>query len=316
MNCYQDYITVAEDVPSKSGNYFTDLSGCTVRLLDDLTKEDHADYSECFDYLYKRAQINLKTDVNRKLSDKFHIDKKLITRETSEFLTDYTSGQVGVKIWVPLPKYARLQILSIELDSIAAHIGASIYVYKEDQNGTLLDTIAGDIAAGKQTIDVYSEYEERHIYVTTDITLRQTRNKRYYDNVYGGFVQGLSYDDKFCSWPCWYGGTGSVFQINGGGLNIKFLLYCSIQKFICENLPLFGEALLYKLGVETMKERITTQRINKTSVLTEDRAKELLEVFSEDYNEALIAATSNLKMQEDPICFMCKSSVHAKTNLP
>lgn len=317
-SCFDNYITASEDTVSKSGLYFTDLSACTVSLLDDLTKEDHADWTDCFDYLYRTAQRNLKIDVQRKLADKFHIDKKLITRETSEFLTPYTSGLSGVKIWVTLPKYARLQIVSIELDSLAAHTAGQILVYQEDENGRLLSTITENITGGRQVIQMnqLQEFEERHIYIATSMQVRTTKNKWYADNSYNGVVNGLNYDDKFCSWSCWYGGTGSVFQINGGGLNVKFILFCSMEKFICENLPLFQYAILNRLGVDTMKERITTQKVNKTSVLTEDRAKELMEVFNEDYKAALDAATSNLKMTEDPICFMCKASIHAKTNLP
>ena len=104
--------------------------------------------------------------------------------------------------------------------------------------------------------------------------------------------------------------------MNGGGLNVKFILYCSIEKFILENLPLFQFALLYRLGVDTMKERLTTQRVNMTTVLTEERAKELLAVHNEDYKAALDAATMSIKMTEDPICFMCKKTVSAKINLP
>ena len=78
--CFSGYITASNDTTSKSGLYFTDLAGCTVSLLDDLTKEDHNDFNDCFDYLYKTAQRNLKIDVQRKLATRFHIDKKLNTR--------------------------------------------------------------------------------------------------------------------------------------------------------------------------------------------------------------------------------------------
>ncbi len=315
---YADYINASTDTPSKSGLYFTDLAGCSVRLLDDLTKEDHADWSECFDYLYKTAQRNLRIDVQKKLADRFHIDQKILTRETSETLTDYTSGgtKAGVKIWLTLPKYARLQILSIGVDAQSAGNG-TFYFYKTDENGDLLATVTGTLAAGKNTIDVFEEFDGSDFssinqvlyvaYVPSTTPLKQTKN-RYYPS-----------DDLIDIWnldfSCFWG-SGTIQQVNGGGVNVKFIVYCSIERFILENLPLFQFALFYRLGVDTMKERITTQNINQTSVLTKERAEELMKVFNEDYQAALDAATMNIKMQEDPICFICKSTVHAKTTLP
>lgn len=309
---FSGYITASPDTTSKSGLYFTDLSGCTISLLDDLTKEDHADWGECFDYLYKTAQRNLRIDMQRTLANRFHIDKKLITRETSEFKDEYNSysGYAGVKISVPLPKYARLQILSVSLSSASAG-SATISIFKEDSSGDVLGTVSGTLAAGKNILEVYEDFEEEEIFIGYDasaLSLKQTQNL-YYDS------DNIA-DDKSCQFDCGTGYLGAVKQVNGGGLNIKFILYCSMEKFILENLPLFQFALLYRLGVDTMKERLTTQRVNLTTVLTEERAKELLGVHNEDYKAALEAATMSIKMTEDPICFMCKKTVSSKINLP
>lgn len=600
MNCFSDYITSENSVASKSGMYFTDLAGCTISLLDDLTKEDQEDYNECFEYLYKAAQRNLKVDVQKKLANRFHIDKKLITRETSEYKDDINTEAdlAGVKIEVTLPKYARLIVNTVEIDientwstispplnltflgvtygngiyvavesngrvitspdgvtwtlrvantnggfggitfgndlfvaigsaepgsgdnvimtspdgitwtprtspneegyrdvtfgddlfvavgtdriatssdgvtwtartSPAANawnsviygaglyvavsisgtgnramvsddgitwvVGVSaadnnwndvtfgeglfvavastgstdrimtspdgltwalittenlglgcitygdglfialggsltdnlrmtsedgitweteeipengwtdivfaeglfvvvagtgsndrilisqklvnIYFYDEDEDGELLHTVSEWISdSGKNTIEVFTDFEVDELFVAfdpTDVELTETRNKYY------PLDSGINNSaDLRCHFPCWYGGEGTVTQINQGGLNVKFLLYCSIEKVLCDNLPLFDGALLYKLGIETMKERITSQKVNRTTVLTTERATELLKVFTDDYMEALEAATMNLKMTEDPICFSCKRTVSSRVALP
>lgn len=294
--------------------YFTDLSGCSVRLLDDLTKEDLPDWEATFEYLYKNAQRNLKIDVQRKLAERFHIDKKLITRETSEFLADFNTGSelAGVKIQTWLPKYARLQILSIGVyaEAVSPDPSVNFYIYHKDENGDLLSTVSATLADGKNTVQVYQDFEEGHLFIAYDpstVSLRQTKN-RYYS--WDTFLSAA-----ICRFDC-FSDEGAVYQINGGGLDVKFVVYCSLEKFICENLNLFSLALLSRLGVDTMKERITTQKINMTSVLTAERAAELMKVFNDDYIAALEAATINIKMQEDPICFACKLSVSHKSDLP
>ena len=225
---FSGYITASTDTPSKSGLYFQDLAGCTVSLLDDLTKEDHADWGECFDYLYKTAQRNLRIDMQRALANRFHIDKKLITRETSEYKDDYnsTSGYAGVKIQVSLPKYARIQILSVSVNSQSAG-AATITIFKEDETGDVLGTVSGTLAAGKNVLEVYEDFEEEEIFIAYDastLTLKQTQN-RYYDS-------DSVTTDKNCEFDCGNGDPGLVLQVNGGGLNVKFIMYCSMEKFI------------------------------------------------------------------------------------
>ncbi len=315
--CQSGFITVDENTPNRSGLYFTDLSGCSVRLLEDITKEDQDDYEACFNYLNKTAWRNLKIDVQLKLAERFHIDKKLVSRETSEFkdtVVESSSELAGIKISVTLPKYAKIQILSIGVFSEQAYQSpeAEFYIYKDDADGELLSTITSELVEGRNTIEVYEDFEEEDIFIgysPETLELRQTQNKYYPDSRY---VDA----DLSCSFPCWYGGEGSVYQINTGGLNVKFLVYCSMDKLICDNLPLFQYALLYRIGVDTMKERITTQVVNRTTVLTAERATELMGIHNEDYQQALNAAIKNIKMTEDPICFLCKRTISARTNLP
>ncbi len=312
---FQGYITPSEDDQvSQSGLYFVDLSGCTISLLEDLVKEDQDDYTECFNYLYKKAQINLKIDLQRKLADRFHIDKKLVTRETSETKPDFNSGPglAGVKIDCTLPKYGRIQVLTLSVfaEEVSPMPTGTFYIYQDNAEGELLATITSELEAGRNVIDVYQDFEVDTLFIVFDtdaVSLRETKNKYFSDCI--------TYTEQVCNYPC-AGDSVSVQQINGGGINVKFVAYCSMEKVLLENLPLFQYALLYRIGVDTMKERITTQRVNVTSVLTEERAIELMTIHNDDYKAALDAATMNIKMTEDPICFMCKSTVKSVTNLP
>lgn len=320
--CFPGYITIDSSTPSKSGLYLIDLPGLNSSVISGLIKDDQEDVEEAFNALYKNAQINLKIDVQKKLANRFHIDKKLITRETSEFKTELNSGSgsglAGVKLSFDLPKYARVQILSIGLKSEVAFDespGAEIFIFQKDADGDLLSTITADLVEGKNTIEVYEEFEENELFIAYDpatLSLYKTQNKYYPDNL---TIKGLP-NDVGCGFRCSSGEIGSVQQINGGGLNVKFVAYCSMEKFLCENLPLFQFALWYRIGVEVMKERIVSDNVNRWTVLTAEEAAEMLKVVNDDYIAAVEAATMNIKMNEDPICFMCKSTVRSKTNLP
>lgn len=315
--CYSNYIGIDSSVASsESGLYVTDLLGVTITQLDDLTKEDQGDYEAFFTSLKKTAWRNLRIDTQKKLGNKFLIDKKLLTRETSKFTTslNVNTGLAGVKIQVDLPKYARLQILSIGVKSDQAYTSpeAEFYVYRTDANGELLSTFSQSLSDGVNTIPVYTDYEEDELFVAYDpevLTLYGTANK-YYDD-YIQFSEDLS-----CTFPCSFGEVGFVQQVNAGGLNVKFVVYCSLDKFLCENINLFQNAYLYRLGVELMRERVVSDKVNRFTVLTKERADELFALYFSDYEQALSAVIDTINIKEDPICFTCKSIVSSRINLP
>lgn len=313
--CWSNYITPSNDTPSKSGLYANGLPGVTLNLLDELTKDEQADFEEFWDYIYALAKVNFINDIQTRLSDKFHIDLKLVSRETSKFLTENTnSGLAGVTLEYSLPKYAKLQVLSIGVDSIIDYESPEFTytIYEDDANGRVLYTATEALTDGRNTIDVYQDFESDKIFISydaDDYRLKGTENK-YYAN--------CSYFDKLtCTFPCYTDGyTASVTQVNGGGLNVKFVIYCSIEKFICENINIFKNAFWYRIGVDLMRERLLSDRFNRFTTLTTARAEQLLELYNTEYLKLADNSVKNLRVQEDDICFECKSTVSATSLLP
>lgn len=317
MSAWDDYITLSTDTPSRSGLYATSLPGVPRALLDDLTKEEQADDQEFFDSIYNTSKINFTSDVQGKLGKKFHYDQKLVTRETSKFLEDENTGTqlAGIKIESTLPKYARLHVLSVGVfaESASASPGLEINFYDTDEDGELLHTIDEEISAGRNTLNVDTDFEVDKLFIVFDpnnFSLRKTENK--YFNTTG-------YDKLECTFPCGdpiYGYGISVSQIQGGGLNVKFVVSCSVDKFICENINLFKTAFWYRIGVELMRERILSDRFNRFTTLTTERANELMNLYQDEYEKHLNNAVDSMNIDEDPICFECKNIVESKPLIP
>lgn len=314
--CWSNYITPSIDTPSRSGLYANGLPGVTLNLLDELTKDEQADFEEFWDYIYNLARVNFTNDIQTKLADKFHLDLKLVSRETSKFNSENTnSGLAGVTLDYSLPKYARVQILSVGVNSLEQYASPefTFYVYEDDANGELLLTQTSEVNEGKNTIDVYQDFEADKLFIAYDADeyrLKSTENKYYADC--------NSFDKLSCTFPCYHFGgyTASVQQINGGGLNVKFVIHCSIDKFICENLNIFKTALWHRIGLELMMERILSDKFNRFTTLTKERAEDLLIFYNDEYLKHADNSVRNLKIQEDNICFECKSTVSARTLLP
>lgn len=318
MSCFDNYITISENItPSRSGLYATDLPGIDTDMLDSIARDVSEDYNDIWPTIYKRAHKNLVSDASKNLADKFFVDAKLISRETSKFKpdTNTNTGLSGITLEFDLPRYARVHIISVTVDSLAAYTspGLALKFYEDDADGELLDTVTDDMSAGKNTINVDTDFEVDKLFIAYDpaiYSLKQTENK-YYATPYNYF-DTVTCD--FCFWDSDW--RGSVVQVNGGGLNVKYLVYCSAEKFVCENIKLFDQAFLYKIGHEITVERRLGERLSRFKIMTKERWDELEGFYKAQYQQDLMNVINQANIPEDQICYSCKNTVRTESFLP
>jgi len=312
-NCFTEYITLNEDVPSRSNLYADSLPGIDSDMIDGLAKEGK-DEDQTWAVLYKRAYDGLVSDVTKEVNSKFNTDLKLIARETSQFKAgvNLAVGLSGVQIGFNLPKYARIHVISIGVFSDQAHDSPDIpfYVYDEDENGELLFETSSPLTEGRNTVNIDRDFEVDKIFVAYDpeTTLHETENKEYNSYYY-------RFTCNECEFECG-GYRGTVKQINGGGLNVKYIVYCSVEKFICENIRLFNQSLLWKIGVVISQERRFGERLNRFTTMTLERAEELMGFYGDEYEKELKETIKAQNIREDPYCFPCKHLVSKMSSVP
>ena len=310
------YITHSKSIPSRSGLYANGLPGVTLNLLDDLTKDEQEDYEEFWDDIYQRSITNFISDVQAKLADKFFIDLKLVSRETSEFKADINanSGLAGIKLTYYLPRYGRLNINTIEVFSESVQADKEIYFYDTDENGRLLHTETVDLVEGVNTIHVDEYFNVDKLFIAydpTDISILETKN-RYFDK-----YRYISFSDLSCIYGC-YGSSdhASVNQVNGGGINVIFNATCSIERFVEQNINIFKDAFWYRIGLELIRERIFSDRFNRWTTMTAEDAESKQASYASECEIKLNNSVRSLRMTDDPICFACKSPVTSNYVLP
>lgn len=318
LNCFDGYITLSPSIDtSRSGLYASGLPGVEEELIAGLSKYTSDSTDDTWDALYARACQNLVSDVQTQLNGKFNVDLKLLSRVTSTYLDGFnTPGAIGaiagVKISFRLPKYARLHVISVSMKSEIDYPnpGFDMNFYDTDADGEVLLTKNKALTAGLNTITVDTDFEVDALFIGYDpnlFSLKSTENKRF-DSL-------LAYDPIICEWDCW-SGQGQVEQINGGGLSINYVVYCSVQKFVCEQLNLFRTSLLWRVGVELTAERRFGERLNRFSTMTIERATELMDYYMTSYERELYNVIKGMNIEDDPWCFTCKNTVYVKTSLP
>lgn len=267
-----------------------------------------------WDVLYKRAWDGLVADVGRALNSKFSVDLKLVTRETSTFKdsVNLASGLSGVKIEFTLPKYARIHIISVGVFSEETYDSPDVpfYFYDEDADGELLYETSSEITEGRNTVNIDQDFEVDKLFIAydPDFSFQETENKKY-------STPYITWGCDECRFDCG-GYEGKVTQINGGGLNVKYVIYCSIEKFVCENINLFAQALLWKIGQVISEERRFGERLNRFVTMTLERWEELIGFYTEKYKSDLAEVIKAMRIGEDVYCFPCKSMVSKHSGLP
>lgn len=286
------------------------LPGIDILMIDGLRKSgDDSDVT--WAKLYKRAWDNLVSDVSKSLQDKFYVDTKLISRQTSKFKDEFNSSVLaGLKLTFSLSRYSKIHVINLGLWAQSSHTNAVIRFFDTDADGELLLTLTEDLVEGRNTLDVDADFEVDTLYVVIDSSaypVRQTENK---------FYHGVSFLTPYiCEWN-WLGGINNVEQINGGGLDLKYNVTCSIDKFVCENINLFKTSLLWRIGIEITQERRFTENLNEYTTMTVDRAVELEGYYTSRYDTELVNAIKSQNIQDDFVCFNCKNVVSTKTSLP
>lgn len=314
MPCYPGYIGLDRSSDSRSGLYAVDLPGVEIALLEGLQKPEQDDYVETWEMIERNAWNNLIADLTGKLQDKFIIDLKLLSRETSEFKDDANgaTGLAGVLIGFNLPRYARIHIISVEVYSNLDYESpeATIEFY-DDEDGDLLHSVSSEITEGKNTINVDTDFEVDKVFVAYNPEqnqFRSTENRKY-------LTPYISWSCDECTWDCGqYRGT--VKQINGGGLSVTYVVYCSIEKFLCQNINLFRQSYYWAIGIALIHERRYGNRLNRFMTMIIERAEELTEFYQGEYEKHLSTAVKNQNIQEDPYCFTCKRTLSKRTSLP
>jgi len=313
-NCFENYITPDTSITSRSGLYASLLPGVDAEMLQGIAKliDSSPEYDTWNELIYPRAIQNLISEISSKIQDKFFLDSKLVSRETSDFKADYnsTSGLAGLKFKFYLPKYARTTIETIEVWANGSS-DFRLSFFDTDENGELLWTKDCRVEAGRNIIDIDHEFDIDQLFIAYDptiVSLKQTQNKHFRSNSF--------WSEVLCDFDCLGYQRSVVEQINGGGLNVQLIVMCSIEKYICENIKAFKNVLWWKIGQEICIERRFGEQLNRFTTMTTERATELNNYYDFNFNKELDNSIRSLNMEEDPVCFACKSMVYATKILP
>jgi hypothetical protein len=307
MKCLEGYIGVGvncQTEESVSGKYLTDLAGVTLQNIDAVANANQLSFLGVFADVQKRAISRLSKDVLAYMKTQYNFKKIVNTYFTNGELGDTTSS-------LNLKHGVRLQSFECESELLRFHV-SKVYLYALEEQSTTIYIYSDKVLLYSQALITKIGWNEIYVnksYDTLDIVVA-------YDSSVFEEVKKLVFDDTLCDCLCddcddvfkqaiQFDTIDDIVQVNNTyGLKVDVSLRCLYDSILCANIDVYSDAYLYSLGMELMRERIYSDRVNRFTTVDKKRAEELLQMYTTDYTEFLQTANDSIRIDND-YCIEC-----------
>lgn len=293
--------------------YINELPGFRSSTLDDI-KDDEDTIEEAWETIHDRALRNYEQDLTNKLKKYFKryqiIDSTVTSNvETNEILSnsdEYIGWMFDVVSW---SKNTKIVIEQVNFFLPSAQNG-SIYVY-DATIGTRLFEKSFTGVEGINTVFIdqeFATYKYTRLFVCYDAS----QITPYKTNDYGFGVFNF-YRKKVSK-------SSAVIKSNmsesDSGLIISYNIKCSIDNFVCQRMSIFIQPLLYKLGIEFLRECRDSLEMNRHTLLDTEQREAQITDFQEQYDMMLENTMKDMVVKESDDCFVCNKAISKRIMLP
>lgn len=336
MNCLRGYIgmTACGADSSTSGLSFDTLEIINKRLISSIADEEQETYAGVMSDIETRAMLRISDDVRSEMFKKQRIRNVLkqynLRRDnlSSSSSAPDTSQTRGIYIsqneqsgngWANPLTSIYIQSAAFYADVVDVAKTAIVRIIDLDTGASLWNTTI-TIAEGWNEINIeqnlsgdYTNNAQR-VYLCIDASDLNYFDKTIVYPIQDSYADGLTIygaiSDSGINDSIYYADVTT--SANVYGMTVIASLKCSYDSVICQNKDLFKRAYLYALGIEAMREVISSDRINQYTTIGIDTAKENITIWTADYSNSLGQAIDGITV-EGGSCVECHSTVMIKT---
>ena len=319
MKCLEGYIGVGANCAtdaSLSGKYLTDLPGVSLLNIDSVANEQQTSFVGVFADVEKRAISRMTKDILSFMKSQYNLKKSIYTYKTVGDVSgsipfDGKAHGVNVYALYDYSPLLRLHLNKVYLYALEAQ--TTSIIYGVDINNLVSKTLNTQI--GWNEISINETFETLNLLVFYDASV--------FTNIPSLIIDNDICDCLFQESDCYVlenraasiSMAGITFGTDSNGLKAEVSLRCAYESIVCANIDIYGDAYLYALGMELMRERLYSDRVNKYTSVDRNKAKELLELFTQDYTDFLTTANNTVQLQDDA-CIECLEASGFKWVLP
>lgn len=335
MNCLKGYIslTTCGDDVSASGLSFNSLEIINKDLISSISDNDQETLENCLSDIETRAILRLTDDIRSEFLKKKRLKNILsqynLKHENLSLTNNIADSYLLKGIYIssneslynlhdPLKS---IYIQQFEFFADANDNGATttIYIFDLDSNEILYQKqVTLNTGWNKFDLEInlagngYSNAQK--VFICVDATSLTFYNKTIPDSIMDSGFGGLTIYGAKTLKQYNQNISRNDLEIAGDtfGCNVIVALKCSFESVICQNKQLFKRAYLYALGIEAMRELISSDRINDYTTLNRNEAKDNITLWKEDYDNSLMNAIDGINI-EDGDCTECHNTLIIKT---
>ena len=305
MKCLEGYIGVGVNCQSEesdSGKYLTDLAGITLQNIDAIANASQLSFAGVFKDVEKRAISRLSKDVLAFMKTQYNLKKVLETYNVGGEIGNTVSSLnkkqgIRVKYYDTFSELLKLHITKVTLNAVSiATTDITIYI-----DSILVYTKSITTSIGLNDIYINKSFDSEEIVVVYDSSVFADVNSSILEDrtccLVGCntvFIEAIQFD------------TIANIELTNNlyGFSCDISLRCSYDAILCGNIDIYSDAFIYALGMELMRERIYSDRVNRFTTVDKKRAEELLQFYTDDYTQFLQTANNTIHLSDD-FCIEC-----------
>ena len=293
--------------PSTTGLYLEDLEGMTLKSVANIEPGKEQSGAALFNSIVLRAGNLMVEDIRTHLMGYLRDSGNVEFGGFGEFKEDHKIVPVvmtGIKVELRGSHFMELVCTSIYIKSFSAVPGTQVLL--SDGNG-LSKTY--EIDTTNRVIEIPTQFISRTglielQWITNGQTVYETQLKN--TMLFSG-CHGCNSGYQFLK------AAGMVDDVENlsytYGLSMDVQAVCNMEKIICFVLQRFKNALLYKVGIETLKEHVSTDRLNFLAIhrreWAEEKIAEWQEVNYPNYLDNGMNGLAHYLQRIDSNCFNC-----------
>lgn len=303
--CFDDFLTYnGSGITPTSGLYVNDLPGIHFTKADAVADTDYATGIEMIEDKIDYAIRLVTSEIKRFVMPYFKLHSAIGHYMGGEFDDDLGYHAVdandrGIRIDIPESTLGRIIVnrVTVLFDSVGLND-------IEITDGELTTNYAVTLVAQtEQTVEINYRANRKRIFITLDNTALQPAEGNANMSCSGYDVLDVK------------GWTGAGVSSNNYGIRADITVICDPDAVACLLKDVLGPAVLYRFGVEFMKEAIETDRLNYFTLLNRDQMIESLERFENDYKEEMMSLSRTipkLLRKLDPMCIDCSQAKYVE----
>jgi hypothetical protein len=304
-NCFDNFIGIKCVSPTqpKSGLYIDDLEGINLRFAADVADSGYQSGIALVESKINFATQIVLDEIAKFTMPYFRMNSLIDSLNAGDWQPSFlapNANERGIRITTRESRMVRIRVQSVQIRIVEAVYSGNIeindgifttqYPFTTDLNGFA---------------EIFPDYlsDGAEIYITTDNTSINVNNTKIKSS-----CNCTTAKSRFLLGNGWNGVSTSSSSF---GLSVNVAAECSLDEIGCILAQKIRFPILYKSGIEIVKEAKTTDRLNSVTLLDGEKCDFMLAEFEKQYESHFQTAVQQLPglfARIDDICITCNQS--------